>query len=257
MLKRAIGLATGLLAVVLAIVVSPTAFSQREPAQPVYTYVSQFQVPRAGWAQFGEEEEKTFIPVAEKGMADGTLVAYSTFENLVHTPDGYTNGATWSSTSIAGVLKTLDELRKGGPRAGQVSAVKHEDLFMVSTIHHGSAVSGGTGYLRVICSNAKPEKPSDYTTTMKKLLVPAFEEQFKKGVVTYYGIDEQYVNTGAPSTRCVVVMYPNAESIDKWAGAINATLEKMSPAEREEYAHATVADSRRDIMARVTHYASK
>jgi len=244
-------------AVIMVMLISPTAFSQKEPAQATYTYVSEFQIPRAQWTAFAEEEAKSFVPVVEKGMADGSLVAYTTFENLVHTPDGYTHGATWTSTSIAGVLKTLDELRKGGARAGQVSATKHEDYFMVSTLHHGSPVSNATGYLRVICSNAKADKPGAFVATLKKLLVPTFEDQFKKGVVTYYGIDEQYVNSGAPSSRCVVIMYPNAENIDKWAGAVNATLEKMTAAERAEYFNASVADSRRDMMARVTHSASK
>jgi len=257
MIKRTIGVAVGLMALTLALLITPTASSQMDGVQPVYTYVSQFQVPRANWAAFAEDEEKTFLPVVEKGLADGTLVSYSTFESEVHTPDGYTNGAAWSSTSIAGILKTLGELRKGGPRAGQVSSTKHEDYFMVSTVHHGTTVSNGSGYLRVICSNAKAEKPSEFTAMVKKLLVPTFEDQLKKGSATFYGIDEQYVNTMAPSERCVVVMYPNAEGIDKWATAINETLAKWSPAEREEYLHATVLDSRRDIMAKVTHYASK
>jgi hypothetical protein len=43
-----------------------------------------------------------------------------------------------------------------------------------------------------------------------------------------------------------------AEGMDKWAAAINATLGKMSAAERDEFANTTVTDSRRDIMARVT-----
>jgi len=91
----------------------------------------------------------------------------------------------------------------------------------------------------------------------KKLLVPTFEEQLKKGVATYYGVDEQYVNTSAPSMRCVVITYPNAEGMDKWAAAINATMAKWSPAERAEFAGATVADSRRDILARITHSGHK
>ncbi len=71
--KRLIGVAVGLMLVALAVVV-PAAVSQIETAQPVYTYVSQFQVARANWAQFTEESEKTFVPIAEKFMADGTLV---------------------------------------------------------------------------------------------------------------------------------------------------------------------------------------
>jgi hypothetical protein len=57
--------------------------------------------------------------------------------------------------------------------------------------------------------------------------------------------------------RCVVITYPNAESMDKWAAAINTTIGKWSPAERAEFAGATVPDSRRDILARITHSGHK
>src|SRR2546430_11496255 len=77
------------------------------------------------------------------------------------------------------------------------------------------AGSGTPAYLRVVCSNAKAEKPESYTATLKKLLVPTFDEQIKNGVATSYGVDEQYVNTSAQSTRCVVITYPNAEGMDK------------------------------------------
>jgi hypothetical protein len=228
-----------------------------EQNQIVYTYVSQFQIPRANWAQFGEEEDKTFVPVAEKYMADGTILSWSTFENVVHTPEGYTNGAAWSSTSIAGLMKMLDELRKGGPRPGQVASTKHEDYLMQSTIHHAASGHWNAGYLRVVCQLAKPEKPDDYVPVQMKYLGPTFEDQFKKGVATSYGIDQQYVNTDAPSMRCIVLTYPNAESIDKWAEAINTTLGKMSAADRDAFYGGTVPNSRRDLMARLTHYAHK
>ncbi len=65
--KRWIGVAVGLMLVALAVVSSPIAFSQSGPGQPiVYTYVSQFQVPRASWGQYSENTEKSFVPVAEK-----------------------------------------------------------------------------------------------------------------------------------------------------------------------------------------------
>jgi hypothetical protein len=247
----------GLVVVVLAVVIVPAAVSQMESAQPVYTYVSQFQVPRASWAQFSEENEKTLVPIAEKLMADGTLVSWSTFETVVHTPEGYTHGAAWSSNSLAGLMKVLDELRKGGPRPGQIAATKHEDLVMQSTMYHASSTSGNSGYLRVVCNMAKADKPAEYAASLKKYLVPMFEEQFKKGAATYYGLDEQYVNTGAPSLRCLVITYPNAEGMDKWAAGVNATFGKMSAGDREAFFGTTVPDSRRDIMARLTHYAHK
>jgi hypothetical protein len=245
----------GMLVFVLAVMLVPAALPQMEPTPIVYTFVSQFQIPRANWAQYSEDAEKTIVPIMEKLAADGAILSWSTFEQVVHTPDGYTHGAAWSSTSISGLMKVLDEVRKAGPRPGQIAATKHEDYLMQTTMYH--AGSGTPAYLRVVCSNAKADKPDGYTAMLKKLLVPTFEEQIKKGVATYYGVDEQYVNNSAPSIRCVVITYPNADGMDKWAAAINTTMSKWSPAERAEFAGATVPDSRRDIMARVTHSGHK
>jgi hypothetical protein len=152
-------------------------------------------------------------------------------------------------------MKVLDEIRKAGPRPGQIAATKHEDLLLQTRMYH--AGNGAATYFRVICSNTKPDKPQLFTAMLKKLLVPTFEEQLKSGTASYWGVDEQYVNTGTPSTRCVVITYPNAEGMDKWAAAINATMAKWTAADRAEYANATVADSRRDILARVTHSGHK
>jgi len=245
----------GLVVVVLAVMIVPAAISQMEPTPRVYTFVSQFQVPRANWAQYSEEIEKTFVPIAERLMADGSIVSWSTFENVVHTPEGYTHGSAWSSNSLAGLMKVLDEIRKAGPRPGQIAATRHEDLLMQTTMYHVG--SGTPAYLRVVCSNAKADKPEGYTATLKKLLVPTFEEQIKKGEATYYGVDEQYVNNAAQSLRCVVITYPNADGMDKWATAINTTMSKWSPAERAEFFGSTVPDSRRDFMARITHSGHK
>ena len=245
----------GLLVFMLAVILVPAALPQMEPTQPVYTFVSQFQVPRANWAGYSEDTEKTVVPIVEKLTADGTILSWSTFEHVIHTPDGFTHGAAWSSNTISGLMKVLDEVRKAGPRPGQIAATRHEDYLMQTTMYH--AGSGTPAYLRVVCSNAKPEKPSEYAAALKKYLVPTFDEQIKKGVAIYYGLEEQYVNNDAPSIRCLVINYPNAEGMDKWAAAINATMSKWSAAERAEFAGASVLDSRRDILARITHSGHK
>src|SRR5260370_19031778 len=126
----------GLLLILLAVMLVPAALPQMEPTPVVYTYVSQFQVPRANWAQYAEDSEKTVVPIVEKLTADGTILSWSTFETVVHTPDGYTHGAAWSSTSISGLMKVLDEVRKGGPRPGQIAAIQHADLLMRTTMLH-------------------------------------------------------------------------------------------------------------------------
>lgn len=131
--------------VVLMILGAPTAFSQKEQSKYLYTYVSQFQVPRTNWAQFAEETEKVSDPVFERLMADGTIVSWGDFETVAHTPDGMTHGSWWQATSFAGSLRVLDELRKAGPRPAQNSATKHEDALMHTNVifcdspwrHHG------------------------------------------------------------------------------------------------------------------------
>jgi hypothetical protein len=253
-MKRMIaGLAVLLLAVA---VVVPIAFSQMGQGQPtVYTFVSQFQVPRANWAQYSENTEKSFVPIAEKMVADGTILSYSTFESIVHTPEGYTHGAAFSSATISGLTKVLDEVRKAGPQPGQVAATKHEDYLMQTSTY---IVGTGTpAYLRVVCQNAKPDKPEEYAAALKKYLWPMIEDQVKKGVASYVGLDSQYVNNMTPSTRCLVIDFPNAESMDKWAAAVNANFAKMSQADRDAFFGSTVTDSRRDFMARITHSGHK
>jgi hypothetical protein len=245
----------GLLVLVLVVMLVPAAIPQTESTPTIYTYVSQFQIPRANWAAYAEDTEKSIVPVLEKSVADGAIVSWSTSETVVHTPDGYTHGAAWSSTSIAGLMKVLDEIRKSAPRPGQIAATKHEDLLLQTRTYHIG--TGQPTYLRGVCSSAKPDKPENYAAMLKKLLFPTFEEQLKKGVATYYGLDEQYVNTSAPSMRCLIITYPNAESIDKWATAINTTMGKWSSAEREEFAAASMPDSRRDFLARITHSGHK
>jgi hypothetical protein len=254
MMKRIAGL---LVVVVLAVILVPAALSQMEQAPIVYTYVSQFQVPRANWAQYSEDTDKTFVPVMEKALADGSILSWSTFEQAVHTPDGYTHGAAWSSNTISGLMKVLDELRKGTPRPSQVAATKHEDYLMQTSMYAMGSGTGAPAYLRVVCQNAKPDKPEGYAAALKKYLWPMVEEQAKKGVVSYVGLDSQYVNNQAPSMRCLVITYPNAEGMDKWAAAVNATFAKMGDADRDAFFGSTVTDSRRDIMARITHSGHK
>ncbi len=253
MIKKIAGL---VVVFVLAMALVPAALPQMEQGQPVvYTFVSQFQVPRANWAQYAENTEKSFVPIAEKLVADGTILSYSTFEHIVHTQEGYTHGAAFTSNTISGLTKVLDEVRKAGPQPGQVAATRHDDYLMQTSMYTGSG--GAAAYLRVVCQNAKPDKPEGYAAVLKKYLWPMVEEQAKKGVISYAGLDSQYVNIMAPSTRCLVINYPNADSMDKWAAAVNATLGKMSAADRDAFYGSTVTDSRRDIMARITHSGHK
>lgn len=147
---------------------TPAAFSQKEQPQRLFTYVSQFQVPRANWAQFAEETEKLGDPVLERLMADDTIVSWGDFESVVHTPDGMTHGSWWQATSFKGILRVLDELRKAGPRPAREAATKHEDALLHTNVIFATPHGVTTGYLHVFATHCQPGKGDDYVALLKK-----------------------------------------------------------------------------------------
>lgn len=255
------GLLAGLVVVACVLFTAPAALPQMEPAQTVYTFVSQWQVPRANWAQFAEDTEKALNPILQRRLDDGTIIAWGNFETIVHSADGDTHIVTWQATSLAGITRVFDELVKAGPRPGQITAVKHEDLLLRSVLRHATPVANGNGYARVVGALAQPGKEDDYVALLKKYILPVLEDQFKKGNITFYAVEQQYVVSAPGSLRSVVTFYPSAEAMDKAATAINARLDGMTPAERALWqgglASTTIPNSRHDILARATHYSQK
>jgi hypothetical protein len=230
-----------------------------QQGQTVYTYVSKFQVPGASWAQFADDTEKTTNPILQKALADGVIISWGDFESIVHIPDGYTNGSWWQATSLNGITRVLDELRKARPRPGQAASTRYEDFLLRTIDRHAAPESGASGYLRVRTVLAQPGKGGDLVAHIQKYILPAFEDQFKKGNVTYYAADEQYILTAPGSLRHFVAVYPSAEAMDKAVAASTARLVGMSADERKDYQdgldRTSVADGVRDCLARVTHYA--
>jgi hypothetical protein len=253
----------GLFTVALLMLSAPAAFPQKEQPQRLYTYVSQFQVPRANWAQFAEETEKLADPVFERLMADGTIVSWGDFESVAHTPDGMTHGSWWQATSFAGIFRVLDELRKAGPRPGQNAATKHEDALLHTNVIFATPHGVATGYLRVFATHCQPGKGDEYVALLKRYFQTAVEEQVKKGVVTYWAADENYVPSRDSSMRYMVSTYPSDEALDSWAAAQSSVLQKMGPEERKAWqdglANTMVTDSPRSFhfLARITRYARK
>lgn len=254
----------GLFTVALLLLSSPVAFSQKEQPQRLCTYVAQFQVPRANWAQFAEETEKISDPVFERLMADGTIVSWGDFETVAHTPDGMTHGSWWQATSFAGILRVLDELHKAGPRPAQNAATKHEDALMHTNVIFATPEAVTTGYLRVFATHCQPGKGDDYVALLKKYFQTAVEEQMiKKGAATYWAADEDYIPSRDTSMRYMVSIYRDAEALDKWAAVQASVLQKLSPEDRKAWqeanANTMVTDSPRSFhfLARITRYARK
>jgi hypothetical protein len=209
--------------------------SDTKEKERMYTYVSEWAVPRAKWTEYAKpvpSEQK----ILEQAVADGTLIAYGSDFNLVHTAEGYTHDNWWSSHSLAGVLKVLDQFEKSSTTTTGVitSVTKHQDDVLVSR-HYGwragtykDAYSHGSSY------KLKPTAPDDAVEVLSKAVFePLFDKLLADGAVVEYEIDEQAIHTEAPDSFWVYYLTPNAEGLDKVNAALRAALKAnalISPA---------------------------
>ena len=238
------------------------AKAQQQAAEPaVYTYVAEWAVPRAQWDDFVANWEKNSKPILEKMSANGTLVGWGAYSTVIHEPDGFTHGAWWAATSIAGLEKVRDELIKQPPNAPLIAATRHRDYLLRSIFHGTRATGPASGYLWVSSSMVQPGKGQDWRAYWEKYSKPVYDQLLKDGTITYYSLDVEQVHTEPSGLRFVVYITPNADGVDKVTAAFAAETQKRSEAERNAlgvaFGDMVVAGAHRDYFARVSSYWTK
>jgi hypothetical protein len=197
-----------------------TSEVKEKPA--LYTYVADWNIPRAQWADM----EKSYAgtqKLMDKAISDGTIVGYGSDVTLVHQGDGVTHDDWWSAMSLAGVLNVLDQLEKGGGSTTSVldSATNHSDNVYVSRYYNWHPGAVKDGYTYEASYRLKPDAPDDAVETLsKRLIVPLLEKLFADGTLREYEVDTQEIHTEAPGTFTIVYLAANAEGLDK----VNAAL---------------------------------
>src|SRR5262249_15889714 len=110
-------------------------FAQSEVKEkpPMYTYVSNWALPRAQWGEIAKSNA-TNEKILSNALASGTIVGYGNDEVLVHRQDGATHDNFWSSMSQAGLIKVLEQFYQNGTATSSVlsTATKHWDNIFVS-----------------------------------------------------------------------------------------------------------------------------
>jgi hypothetical protein len=219
---------TGLCAVALMALWSVGARAQEvKQKPPMFTYIANWEIPRAHWGEMAKSADTT-KPILDKAMADGTLVGYGNDENLVHSQGEFTHDNWWSSTSIAGLMKVLDQISAAGGSSSPAleSSTKHWDLIDVSHYYNWKPGQYKNGYVQVAVYRLKSNAPDDAVEQLSKnFIVPLLEKQLADGTIVEYEIDEPAVHTDAPGTFSIVWVCPNADGIDKVAAAVRSTRE--------------------------------
>jgi hypothetical protein len=236
-----------------AIAVAQTAAAEK-PA--VYTYVSEWAVPRSMWADYKKEDESD-VAAMKKAMADGTIVAYGTFAVLNHQEGLPTHGSWFTATSMANLMKFLEELRNAPDATSPVlAASKHWDYILSTTNYAGHAGTFTNGYLRVARWPAKAGANDPDGKILKATMLSMLEKLYADGALHSYTIDTETVHSEDPGSTFVVFVANGAEGLDKFNAAI-ADMGKNNPSGLAAYGTLIDAHGHRDTLARVTTMSSK
>ena len=189
----------------------------------MYSYVANWQIPRAHWAEMGAANgaDKAIL---DKALADGTLVGYGNDVNMVHTPDGETHDDWWSSMSMAGLMKVLDQLLGNSTSPVLESATKHWDMVLVSHYYNWKPGPYTGAYVNVAMYQLKADAPDDAVSTLSKsVIVPAMEKLLADGTILEYEVDTEAIHTDAPGLVAIVYDTPQPEGVDTVRAAIRGS----------------------------------
>lgn len=218
------------LATMLAAANPGAAHTQEIKSKPaLYSYVANWQFPRANWAD-AEKAIGSANDVMQKAQADGTIVAYGNDVNLVHTLDGETHDNWWSATSMAGLVKALNQLHaSGNAMSPALDAAKHWDEVYVSHYYNWKPGATKGGYTHVAVYKLKADAPDDAIDRLSQHFVaPILEKLLADGTIVEYEIDTMAIHTQAPGTFIIVYITPTPEGLDTVQAAVRDAV-KAAP----------------------------
>lgn len=238
----------GLAVFALTGIAAPAHAQEVQPKPPMYSYVADWQIPRANWA----EVDKTVQPVYDvlsQALADGSIVGFGKDVNLVHQPDAETHDIWWSTTSLANAVKTLDRIHAASdPASATLNGSKHWDNLYVSRYYNWKSGSYKGAYTHVGVYKLKADAPDDALETLAaKMIVPLLEKQLANGTIIEYEIDTLAIHTEAPGTFAVIYLTPTPEGLDTVQAAVR-DLVKDHPLMGQAFGSETEDNGHRDEL---------
>lgn len=250
MRKRIIGIVCVLCALAVFSAIPAWTQSANEEKPPLYTYVSEWGVPRAMWADYQKQEASGNDAMA-KLVADGTLVSYGNFSVLNHQEGQPTHGSWFSARSMANILKVLEGLRAGPDATGPVfAASKHWDLIVESRNYNAHSGTFKNGYLRVGTWKYRAGASDPDGKIMKATMVAMLEKLLADGALHSYQIDEESVHSSDPDGFFVAIVANGGEGLDKFYAALDEG-NKKNPAGMAGYGSLLDGKGHRDFLSHV------
>src|SRR5712692_6961046 len=230
--------------------VEPARAQMAAEKPPVYTYVSEWTIPRAMWADY-DKQTAAGNDAMKKLVADGTLVAYGNFAVLNHQEGEPTHGSWFSASSMANLMKVLEGLRLASTATSPVfAASKHWDFILSSRDYNAHSGTFTNGYLRVATWIGKAGANDPGNKILKASMVALLEKMLADGSLHAYSIDEETVHTMDRNAFFVVMVTNGAEGLDKFAAALEEAG-KNNPTALAAFGSLIDEHGHRDTLARV------
>jgi hypothetical protein len=238
-------------------VVPSRAQTSDQSKPPVYTYISEWAVPRAQWAEMVKVDEQD-RPLMEKLISDGTITGYGAFTNIIHQEGEPTHGTWFSATSEGNLLKALEAVyaQPGSTTAPVEGAAKHWDYMVVSHVYNQRPGKSEGGYLAGDHWDVKPGQMRAYMDLVKSSLVPVFEKMLADGTVTAYGIDTEDFHTGKLGRVTFYFTTPDAAAFDKASKVMDEAFDK-NPALNSAFLSMVDREGHRDFLDRLRYMNNK
>jgi hypothetical protein len=227
------------------------AQSQSTEKPALYTYVSEWTVPRAMWADYLKGDAAD-IDIMKKAVADGSIVSFGAYTVVNHQEGQPTHGTWFSATSMANILKALENVRTApGATAPPLAAAKHWDYIMESHNYDAHPGTFTNGYLRVGSWRTKADSGDPDGKILKATMVALLEKLMADGALHAYQVDQEVVHSTDVGTLFVAIVTNGPEGVDKF----NAGLEESQKSNAAGWAglRGTLDPAgHRDMLARVS-----
>ncbi len=223
---------------------------------PVYTYVAQWAAPRAQWGDITKLEEQDRA-VLDKLVADGTLIGYGAYSNLIHQEGEPTHGSWFSANSEGGLLKALEAVYAQPNLVGSPvqAASKHWDQILTGEVYN-SKPGSSAGYLTWSRWQLKPGAMRSYQELSKKVFVPVLEKLLSEGTITSYGQLTEDYHTGQLGVIYEYFTVPDAAAMDKANKALEDVFNN-NPSLGDAVRGLTERDGHRDFLTRLQFMVNK
>lgn len=233
------------------------AQSDNQGKPPVYTYISEWAVPRAQWPDMIKLDDQD-KPLMEKLIADGTLTGYGAYTNLIHQDGEPTHGTWMTATSEGNILKALEAVyaQPGSTTAPVEGASKHWDYLLVGRIYNQRSGKSEGGYLAGDQWDVKAGQMHAYTELMKSAVVPVFEKLLADSVVTAYGMDTEDFHTQKIGRVTFYFTTADTSGFDKASKALDEAFDK-NPAMATALQSMVDREGHRDFLDRLRYMNNK